>query len=118
MRVSIRTGMFNPDEAKYAKGALVELPYPNNDTLLLTRAAVDAVEQIDHEGVRFNKAVVLLMDLRQPGQFTDDLFAMRQSVACDRLLSVLDEINGEYGWGTMRSASVPRTPDWEMRARR
>ncbi|PLV19066.1 DNA polymerase V subunit UmuC, partial [Pseudomonas guariconensis] len=28
MRVGIRTGMFNPDEAKYAKGALVELPYP------------------------------------------------------------------------------------------
>jgi DNA polymerase V len=28
IRVSIRTGMFNPEEAKYASGALVELPYP------------------------------------------------------------------------------------------
>jgi len=27
LRVSIRTGMFSPDEAKYANGALVELPY-------------------------------------------------------------------------------------------
>jgi len=26
LRVSIRTGMFNPDEAKYANGILVELP--------------------------------------------------------------------------------------------
>ncbi|MNJ32136.1 DNA polymerase V subunit UmuC [compost metagenome] len=28
MRVSIRTGMFNPDETHHAQGALVELPYP------------------------------------------------------------------------------------------
>ena len=115
MRVSIRTGMFSPDEAKYAKGVLVELPYPTNDTLLLTRAATEAVEQVYWPGYRYSKAEVLLMDLRQPGQFTDDLFAVTQPVACDRLMSVLDEINGRYGKGTMRSASVPRTPDWGMR---
>lgn len=115
MRVSIRTGMFNPDEAKYAKGVLVELPYPTNDTLLLTRAATEAVEQVYRPGYRYSKAEVLLMDLRQPGEFTDDLFAVTQPVACDRLMSVLDEINVKYGRGTMRSASVPRTPDWGMR---
>jgi DNA polymerase V len=115
MRVSIRTGMFNPDEAKYAKGALVELPYPTNDTLLLTRAATEAVEQVYRPGLRYSKAEVLLLDLRQPGEFTDDLFAVTQPVACDRLMSVLDEINGKYGRGTMRTASVPRTPDWGMR---
>ncbi len=115
MRVSIRTGMFNPDEAKYAKGALVELPYPTNDTLLLTRAATEAVEQVYRAGFRYSKAEVLLIDLRQPGEFTDDLFAVTQPVACDRLMSVLDEINGKYGRGTMRTASVPRTPDWGMR---
>ena len=115
MRVSIRTGMFNPDEAKYAKGVLVELPYPTNDTLLLTRAATEAVEQVYRPGYRYSKAEVLLMDLRQPGEFTDDLFAVTQPVACDRLMSVMDEINGKYGRGTMRSASVPHTPDWGMR---
>jgi DNA polymerase V len=115
MRVSIRTGMFNPDEAKYAKGVLVELPYPTNDTLLLTRAATEAVEQVYRPGYRYSKAEVLLMDLRQPGEFTDDLFAVTQPVPCGRLMSVLDEINGKYGRGTMRSASVPRAPDWGMR---
>jgi DNA polymerase V len=28
IRVSVRTGMFNPEEAKYSNGVLVELPYP------------------------------------------------------------------------------------------
>ena len=31
VRVSIRTGMFNPDEAKYAKGVVVTLPYPHRN---------------------------------------------------------------------------------------
>ncbi|UVN43320.1 Y-family DNA polymerase [Pseudomonas mosselii] len=115
MRVSIRTGMFNPDEARYANGALLELPYPTNDTLLLTRAATEAVEQIYRPGFRYSKAEVLLMDLRQPGEFTDDLFAATQPEACDRLMTALDEINGRYGRGTMRTASVPRTPEWGMR---
>lgn len=115
MRVSIRTGMFNPDEAKYAKGAMVELPYPTNDTLLLTRAATEAVGQVYRSGFRYSKAEVLLMDLRQPGEFSDDLFAVTQPAACDRLMSMLDEINGKYGRGTMRTASVPDTPDWGMR---
>jgi len=115
IRVSIRTGMFNPDEARYAQGALVELPYPTNDTLLLTRAATEAVERIYRPGFRYSKAEVLLLDLRQPGEFTDDLFAVTQPVACDRLMAVLDQINGKYGTGTMHTATVPRTPDWGMR---
>ncbi len=43
IRVSIRTGMFNPEEAKYANGPLVELPYPTNDVRLMTKAATEAV---------------------------------------------------------------------------
>lgn len=115
MRVSIRTGMFNPDELRHAQGALVELPYPTNDTLMLTRAATSAVERVFRAGYRYSKAEVLLLDLRQPGEFTGDLFAITQPLASDRLMSVLDEINDRYGRGTMRAGSVPRTPDWGMR---
>ena len=39
LRVSIRTGQFNPHEAKYANGILVDLPYATDDTRLLTKAA-------------------------------------------------------------------------------
>ncbi|MBV4534121.1 translesion error-prone DNA polymerase V subunit UmuC [Pseudomonas sp. SWRI107] len=115
IRVSIRTGMFNPNELHHAKGALVELPYPTNDTLLLTRAATEAVARIFEAGYRYSKAEVLLLDLRQPGEFTDDLFAASQPAASDRLMSTLDQINGRYGRGTVTAGSVPRTPDWGMR---
>ncbi|MFJ4397845.1 translesion error-prone DNA polymerase V subunit UmuC [Pseudomonas sp. NPDC089396] len=115
MRVSIRTGMFNPDEAHHAQGVMVELPYPTCDTLLMTRLATEAVARLFRPGFRYSKAEVLLMDLRQPGEFSEDLFALKQSVACDRLMQVMDDINARWGRGTMRAASVPVAPDWGMR---
>uniref|UniRef100_UPI0007620C20 translesion error-prone DNA polymerase V subunit UmuC n=1 Tax=Pseudomonas sp. NBRC 111119 TaxID=1661034 RepID=UPI0007620C20 len=115
MRVSIRTGMFNPQEAHHAQGALVELPYPTCDTLLMTRLATDAVSKIFRPGFRYSKAEVLLMDLRQPGEFSEDLFALNQPVASGRLMRVMDDINDRWGRGTMRTARVPLTPDWGMK---
>ncbi|MBI6854905.1 translesion error-prone DNA polymerase V subunit UmuC [Pseudomonas cichorii] len=115
IRVSIRTGMFNSDDVKYANGALVELPYPTNDVRLMTRFAVDAVDRIFRPGFRYSKAQVLLFDLRKPGEFTEDLFAPVQPAASDKVMDVLDQINGRWGRGTLRAASVPVNPDWAMR---
>lgn len=115
IRVSIRTGMFNPEEAKFAQGAMIELPYPTNDVRLMTKAAVEAVGRIFRDGYRYSKAEVLLMDLRQPGEFTDDLFSIVQPVTSEKVMSVLDEINGRWGRGTLRAASIPADPDWAMR---
>ncbi|WP_371923705.1 Y-family DNA polymerase [Pseudomonas sp. EMN2] len=115
MRVSIRTGLFNPDERHHVQGVLVELPYPTDDTLLLTRMATEAVARIYQAGYRYSKAEVLLLDLRQPGEFSDDLFAQGQPLASGRLMSVLDEVNGRYGRGTLRTGSVPAMPEWGMR---
>jgi len=46
--------MFNPNELHFAKGVLVDLPYPTNDTLLLTRAAMEAVERVYRSGYRYS----------------------------------------------------------------
>ena len=115
IRVSIRTGMFNPEEAKYANGVLVELPYPTDDVRLLTKAAVDALERVFRPGFNYSKAEVLLMNLSQRGQYTDDMFAAAQPAEASRVMAVLDLINERWGRGTLRSASVPMDPDWGMR---
>ncbi|MCF5056804.1 translesion error-prone DNA polymerase V subunit UmuC [Pseudomonas proteolytica] len=115
VRVCIRTGMFNPEEAKYANGVVVDLPYPTDDVRLLTRAAVDAVGHIYRAGFRYSKAEVMLLNLCQPGEYTDDLFAVSQPAEATRVMTVLDQINGRWGKGTLRSASVPTNPDWGMR---
>jgi DNA polymerase V len=115
IRVSIRTGMFNPEEAKYANGVVVDLPYPTDDVRLLTKAAVDALDRLFRPGFNYSKAEVMLLNLCQPGEYTDDLFATYQPTEATKVMAVLDEINGRWGRGTLRSASVPVKPDWGMR---
>lgn len=70
IRVSIRIGMFNPEEAKYANGVLVELPYPTDDVRLMTKAAVEAVDRVFRPGFKYSKAEVLLVNLCQKGEYT------------------------------------------------
>ncbi len=115
LRVSIRTGMFNPDEAKYANGVIVDLPYPTDDVRLLTKAAVDALDRVFRPGFKYSKAEVLLLNLCQRGEYTDDLFAAAQPAESTRVMAVLDQINERWGRGTLRAASVPVNPDWGMR---
>ncbi len=115
VRVSIRTGMFNPDEPKFAKGVVCELPYPTDDTRYITRAAIAGLEHVYRQGFSFSKAEVLLMDLRQRGEYTDDLFAETQPAASERVMGVLDAINAKWGRNTLRPGRVPTEPDWGMR---
>ncbi|WP_421551812.1 translesion error-prone DNA polymerase V subunit UmuC [Pseudomonas yamanorum] len=114
VRVCIRTGMFNPEEAKYANGVVVDLPYPTDDVRLLTQAAVGALERVFRSGFKYSKAEVMLLDLCQHGGYTD-LFAASQPSEATRVMTVLDQINGRWGRGTLRSASVPTNPEWGMR---
>lgn len=115
VRVSIRTGMFNPEEAKYANGVVIDMPYPTDDVRLLTKAAVAAVDRVYRPGFKYSKAEVLLMSLCQPGEYTDDLFAASQPTESTKVMAVLDQINERWGRGTLRAASVPSSPAWAMR---
>ncbi len=115
IRVSIRTGMFNPEEAKYANGVVIDLPYPTDDVRLLTKMAVDALDQLFRPGFKYSKAEVLLLNLCQPGEYTDDLFAASQPANTSKVMTVLDQINNRWGRGTLRAASVPLNPEWGMR---
>lgn len=115
VRVSIRTGMFNPAEPRFARGMVMELPYPTDDTRVITKAAVQGLEALYQPGFAFSKAEILLLDLRQRGEYTDDLFAPVQPEATERVMGVLDTINARWGRGTLRPGGVPATPEWGMR---
>lgn len=115
VRVSVRTGMFNPDEPKYARGVVCELPYPTDDTRIITKAAMAGLEDVFKEGFKYSKAEILLVDLRQQGEFTDDMFASKQPDASERVMGVMDQINAKWGRGTLRPGGVPLMPEWGMR---
>jgi hypothetical protein len=69
-----------------------------------SKAATEAVNRLFRPDYKYNKAEVLLVDLQQPGGFTEDLFAHSQPVMADEVMSVLDEINGRWGKGSSQAS--------------
>jgi DNA polymerase V len=115
IRVSLRTGMFNPEEAKYANGLLCQLPYPTDDTRLIIEAAQDGIARLYRPGFAYAKVEVLLLGLCQRTEYTTDLFAPEQPVRVSQLMSVLDQVNDRWGRGTLRPARLKANPEWGMR---
>ena len=115
LQVAIRTGMHDPDQPRYANAINCPLPYPTDDTRVLAAAAVRGLDAIYRPGYAYSKAEVLLMDLRQRGEFTGDLFAAAPRPGADRLMAVVDRINAREGRGTVRLGRTPAAPEWAMR---
>lgn len=67
LRKKIRVSI-HPEEAKYANGVQMVLPYPTDDVRLMTKAAVDAVDRVFRPGFKYSKAEVLLVHLRRKGE--------------------------------------------------
>lgn len=115
LQVAIRTGMHNHSQPRYANAVNCPLPYPTDDTRVLAAAAVRGLDVIYRPGYAYSKAEVLLMDLRQCGEFTGDLFAVTPRPGADRLMAVVDRINAREGRGTVRLGRIPAVPKWAMR---
>lgn len=115
MQVAIRTGMHNPNQPRYANAINCPLSYPTDDTRVLAAAAVRGLEAIFRQGYAYSKAEVLLMDLRQRGEFTGDLFAAAVRPGADRLMAVVDKINAREGRGTVRLGRIPANAEWSMK---
>lgn len=81
----------------------------------MIKAVVEAVDRAYWPGFKCSEAKVLLVNLLQRGEYTEDLFSISQPEATEKVMGVLDAINGRRGRGTMRLASVPTDPDWGMR---
>jgi DNA polymerase V len=115
IRISLRTGMFNPDEARYANGLLCQLPYPTDDTRLIIAAAREGIARLYRDGFSYAKAHVLLLDLCRRDEYTQDLFTPEQPVKTERLMNTLDAINARWGRGTLCPGRIAKPAEWSMR---
>jgi DNA polymerase V len=113
-RVAVLTSPFG-DGPKYANSVMCYQPYPTDDVLLLTRAAMEGLEVIWRDGYRYSKAEILLMDLRKRGEFTGDLFTPSQPARSDELMRVLDRINMKFGKNVLHSGRMPIDAAWAMK---
>ncbi len=117
IQVFIRTNPFKPGHPQYQCGLTLPLSAPSSDTRTLTRAALRGLRQLFKPGYAYQKAGVMLMDLRAAGTEQGQLF---DTVSPDRpaLMNVIDRANTRWGHGTLRLASEGMAKPWHMRRER
>lgn len=114
LQVYVRTNPHKPGHPQYQRGFTLPLPVPSADTRTLTRAALWALKQLFKPGYAYQKAGVMLMELRDAGGEQGLLF---NAAPPDRpaLMQVIDRANAQWGSGTLRLASEGVSKPWQMR---
>ena len=118
LMVFIRTNPFNPKEPQYQRSVTIPLPEATSDTRVLVMWALKGLKRIYRPGFAYQKAGVMLSELRPKAMAQASLFVDPETDRGQRLMATLDVINQRWGRGTLRSAAEGMEKPWQMRRQR
>jgi DNA polymerase V len=116
MSVFAMTSRFG--ETPYSDSMAVSLPVPTNDTAELLGYALRCGERLYQSGYEFIKAGVLMQQLVLIQQRQMNLFDDRDRERYERLMLTMDQINAQFGAGTIRFAATGLQQPWKLKAAR
>jgi DNA polymerase V len=113
VHVFLHTSPFEPDY--YTKSMIAKLPYPTDDSTLITHIAQNCIQKMYRPNKRFMKTGIGLIELTGKNPRQLDLLHKGQSVKTDRLMQVLDKVNKNYGRGSVFLGAEGVQKKWHMR---
>ena len=118
LMVFIRTNPFSPKEPQYQRSMTIPLPEATADTRVLVAWALRILKRIYRPGYAYQKAGVMLSELRPKAMAQASLFVDPENDRGQRLMETLDVINQRWGRGTLRSAVEGLDKPWQMKRQR
>lgn len=118
LMVFARTNPFSSKEPPYQRSMTIPLPEATADTRVLVTWALKVLRRIYRPGFAYQKAGVMLSDLRPKTMAQASLFADLETERADCLMATLDVINQRWGRGTLRSAAEGTETPWQMKRQR
>lgn len=94
----------------------VLLSLPTDRDRDLIRAAVTGLEQVYRSGVSYSKGGITLGDLSRADARQTEMFASNEQDRFDKLNRVVDHLNSQWGYGTIRYAVTGTRRNWQSRA--
>ncbi|WP_439135400.1 Y-family DNA polymerase [Pseudomaricurvus sp.] len=113
LHVFLHTSPF--EDGYYSNSTVVQLPYPTDDSRVITSLAKDTIARLYRPHYRFLKAGVGLLELSEKEHQQHDLFHSGQNLKADKLMHVVDQINTEYGRGSLFLGAEGINKKWKMR---
>ena len=112
--VFVHTNFHRADLPQYSRSAVLQLPYPTNSAIELSRFASQALRQIYKSGYAYKKAGVVVMDIQPEATCQLNLFE-NSNPRHKALMEALDTINENLGVVKVKLASQDAGRTWKMR---
>ncbi len=113
LMVFIKTNKHRKDQPQYYNNIVLELPYPSNSAIELAKCAVDGLKKIYRKGYHYKKAGVILLDFSPIKEYQLSIFG-NSNPKHQKLMSIVDKLNTEYGKRTIKLASQDLKRTWKM----
>lgn len=116
LEVFIQTNRFKEGEI-YGNSMQIKLPEGTDYTPTLIHHAKNGLHQIFREGFKYKRAGILLSDLTTKQCWQKDLFSPQKTSVDkqDKIMQLMDEINGHYGKDTLKLAAQGINPLWKSK---
>jgi DNA polymerase V len=115
--VSISSNRHKKDQKQHRASKIVSFPYPTDSSLLISKAAVNAVELIHKVGVKYKRAGVVVTGLVPTDNYQLDMFC-KEDPKHKPLMFAIDKINKKYKGDKIKLGNQDLERTWKMRQER
>ena len=112
--VFIRTSPFDK-HLFLSRSEKIDLAISTDDSMILSRACIDALKKIFAKGYRYQKAGVVFLGLVNNNEYGQNLFVDKNSQKSNSLMKAIDSMNVKFGRNSLTLADSGVGHCWKMR---
>jgi len=114
--VFIRTSPFQMENNYYANSKDIDLPVRTNDSIVLIKLALGALESIYKKGYRYQKTGIILSGLKDANIYNKNLFlTIDNDEKRIKLMQAIDRTNIKYGRNALSIAQARLKKKWNIK---
>ena len=100
----------------YAKSKDIDLPIRTNDSIILVKQALTALESIYKKGYRYQKTGIVLSGLKDANTYSKNLFStINNDERRIKLMQAIDHTNIKYGRNALSIAQARLKKKWNIK---
>ncbi|WP_299063387.1 Y-family DNA polymerase [uncultured Polaribacter sp.] len=115
--VFLRSNRFDKNQAYLKENSTVILSYPTDSTLVISKAAIEAVKTIFKKGIKYKKAGVIISGLVPNDNFQLNLFSS-ENPKHKPLMSAIDGLNKKFKADKIKLGNQDLKRTWKMKQER
>jgi len=116
IQVIVQTNSWNTKEKQYFNSICCKLDIPTSHTPTIIKFAIKGLESIFKTGFTYKRVGIMLMDLRDKSDGTQNLFVQEHRFKNDKIMNVIDRINKMNGTNSIRYGTMGYNSEkWKMK---